>query len=61
MQMDSTILYHKGILKDKKTLQKSEMAKKHPNMKKIHKLVVEIRGRMVQEKNAQVNARGTSS
>ena len=50
MQTDSTIIYHKGILKYKQTLHASEMAKKHPNLKKIQKLVVEMRGMMVQEK-----------
>ena len=50
MQMDSTILDHKGILKDKQTLHASAMAKKHLNLKKIRKLVVEMRGMMVQEK-----------
>ena len=48
--MDSTILDHKGILKDKQTLHASAMAKKHLNLKKIRKLVVEMRGMMVQEK-----------
>ena len=48
--MDSTIIYHKGILKDKQTLRVSAMAKKHMNLKKIQKLVVEMWGMMVQEK-----------
>ena len=50
MQTDSTIIYHKGILKDKKNLHASEMANKHLNLKKIQKLVVEMRGMMDQEK-----------
>ena len=50
MQMDSTILYNKGILKDKQNIDASAMAKKHLNLKKIQKLVVEKRGMIVQEK-----------
>ena len=48
--MDSTIIYHKGILKYKQTIHASAMAKKHLNLKKIQKLVVEMWGIMVQEK-----------
>ena len=50
MQMDYAILDHKGILKDKKTRHASSIANKHLNIKKIHKLVVQMRGMMVQEK-----------
>ena len=50
MQMDSTIIDHKYILKDKQTLPASTMSKKHLNLDKIQKLVVEMRGMMVQEK-----------
>ena len=50
MQIYSTILDHKFILKDKQTLHASEMAKKHLNLNKIQKLVVEMRGMMDQEK-----------
>ena len=35
MQMDSTIIYHKGILKDKQTIHAKAMAKKNLNIKKI--------------------------
>ena len=48
--MDSTIIDHKYILKDKQTLPASTMSKKHLNLDKIQKLVVEMRGMMVQEK-----------
>ena len=37
------------------------MTKKHLNTKKIQKLVVEMWGMMVEEKNTKVHARGTSS
>ena len=57
--MDSTIIYHKGILKDKQTLYASVMTNKYLNLKKIQKLVVDMQGMMVQEKNTQVQARGT--
>ena len=50
MQMDSTIIYHKCILKDKQTLHSSAMEKKYMSLKKIQKLVVEMQGIMVQEK-----------
>ena len=50
MKMDYTILYHKCILKYKQTLHASTMANKHLNLKKIHNLVVDMRGMMVQEK-----------
>ena len=59
--MDSTIIDHKVILEDKQTLHASAMKNKHLNLKKVQKLVVEMRGMMVQEKNTQVHARGTSS
>ena len=42
MKMDYKILYHEDILKDKQTLHASAMAKKHLNLNKIQKLVVEI-------------------
>ena len=59
MQMDSIIIDHKVVLKDKQTLHASAMVKKRLNLKKIQKLVVNMRGVMVQEKNTQVNARIT--
>ena len=56
MKKDSTILDHKVILKDKQNLHASAMAKKHLNLKKINKLVVEMRVMMFQE-NQYVSAR----
>ena len=50
MQMFSKIIDHKGILKDKQTLHTSAMVKKHTNLNNIQKLVVDMRGIMVQEK-----------
>ena len=47
MKMDSTILYHKGILKYKQTLHVSAMTNKQLNIKKINKPVVEMQGIMV--------------
>ena len=50
MKMGSTIIDHKGVLKYKQTLYASEFSKKHLNLNKIQKMVVYMRGMMVQEK-----------